>query len=312
MEEKKRKYNKPWGGHKKQKQLSIEVGMTGFLCTCNFKEKDCIRDAYRLLESFSNDSCDDDKKPVEAEGAEEAVGKDLEEEEDISDALGKEIEALRDKKPADKKFQYIDTGVKNIIFMRTTVPDPLALTTKIIKHLDETKKPRSRFILRLIPVLLVCKANVDDIKAKANDLFDKYFVEEPKTFAIVFNRHYNNSMQRGDVIEALAALISEKNPGNKADLTNPEIAVLVEVVKSHCLLSIAPEYFKYRKYNLTEICVVKGETGDEGKAKGEGLGDGKSEGVEGTGEPQADDNEGGEDSGGPDVSKDLDKSSEME
>ncbi|XP_011311192.1 THUMP domain-containing protein 1 homolog [Fopius arisanus] len=253
MEDKKRKWNKSWGCQKKSKQLYIDVGMTGFLCTCNFKEKECIRDAYRLLESFCSEKNSVPEKP-------ETVDENVEDE-DISDALNKEIQALsaQGKKPNEKNFQYIDTGVKNVIFMRSTLADPLELATRIIHHLDETKEPRSRFILRLIPVLGICKANIEDIKAKANDLIDKYFVQEPKTFAIVFNRHYNNSVQRNDVIEALAALIAEKNPGNKADLKNPEIALVVEIIRGHCLLSIAPEYFKYRKYNLTEICVVKEE-----------------------------------------------------
>lgn len=46
----------------------------------------------------------------------------------------------------------------------------------------------------------------------------------------------------------------QKNPGNKADLKNPEIAVVVEVIRGICLLSIAPYYYKFKKYNLLEIC----------------------------------------------------------
>ncbi|XP_063980074.1 THUMP domain-containing protein 1 homolog [Diachasmimorpha longicaudata] len=304
----KRKSKKSWGSQKRQKELYIKAGMSGFLCTCNCKEKHCIRDAYRLFESFSSDGCDDDKEIVETGGTDGAVGNDMEVKEDISDALVEEIGALRNEKPVDKKFQYISTGVKKVIFIRSTIPDPLALTTKILKHVDETKKPKSRFILRLIPILVICKANIDDIKHKANDLFDKYFVEAPKTFAIVVNRRYN-SMKRDEIIEALATLIANKNSGNKADLKTPEIAVVVEIIKNHCFLSIAPEYFKYRKYNLTEICAVKAES-DERKDKSDGHE--KNEIVEDTGVAQADDNTGGEDSRGPDIAKDEDKSSERE
>lgn len=71
------------------------------------------------------------------------------------------------------------------------------------------------------------------------------------------SRHSNNKVQRSEIIEELAELITKKNPGNKADLKNPEIAVVVEVIRSFCLLSIAPEYFKYKKYNLLELCNVK-------------------------------------------------------
>lgn len=40
--------------YKKRKQ-SIEVGMTGFLCTCNFYEEGCVKDAYKLLNLFSSE-----------------------------------------------------------------------------------------------------------------------------------------------------------------------------------------------------------------------------------------------------------------
>lgn len=57
----------------------------------------------------------------------------------------------------------------------------------------------------------------------------------------------------------MAEIILRKNPGNKADLKNPDIAVIVEVIRGICLLSIAPNYYKFKKYNLFEIC-NKGES----------------------------------------------------
>lgn len=58
MDLQKRKINyfqKPGNYQKKRKQFSLESGMTGFLCTCNFHEKDCIRDAYKLLHEFADE-----------------------------------------------------------------------------------------------------------------------------------------------------------------------------------------------------------------------------------------------------------------
>lgn len=68
------------------------------------------------------------------------------------------------------------------------------------------------------------------------------------------SRRNNNSIKRDEIIEDLAEIILKKNPGNKADLKNPEIAVVVEVVRGICLFSIAPNYYKFKKYNLLEIC----------------------------------------------------------
>lgn len=84
------------------------------------------------------------------------------------------------------RSQVADTGVKSVVFIRTTLPDPLELVSTIIKTLDETKKQRTRFLMRLLPIEVVCKAQMNDIKLKADALFSKYFIQEPKTFSIVF------------------------------------------------------------------------------------------------------------------------------
>lgn len=39
---------------KRRKRLSLECGMKGFLCTCNFREKDCVREAYNLLNEYAD------------------------------------------------------------------------------------------------------------------------------------------------------------------------------------------------------------------------------------------------------------------
>lgn len=64
--------------------------------------------------------------------------------------------------------------------------DPLELVTKIITDLYNTKQQRTRYLLRLLPIEVVCKANMSDIKSKADIMLEKYFAQEPKTFSIVF------------------------------------------------------------------------------------------------------------------------------
>lgn len=73
-----------------------------------------------------------------------------------------------------------------MIFITSTLPKPLELVTKIVTELDTTKKQCTRFLLRLLPIEVVCKAYMDDIRTKASVLLEKYFAQEPKTFSIVF------------------------------------------------------------------------------------------------------------------------------
>ncbi|KAG5319856.1 THUM1 protein, partial [Acromyrmex heyeri] len=245
---------------KKRKQFVLEPGMTGFLCTCNFHERGCITEAYRLLNLFADEKSEIHKESETSINAlhKKETDKSINDiDDDISVALEKEINELRTEREislSSRKFQVVNTGVKNMIFITSTLPNPLELVTKIVSKLDTTKEQCTRYLLRLLPIEVVCKAYMDNIKTKANELFEKYFAQEPKTFSIVFNRRSNNSIKRDEIIEDLAEIILKKNPGNKADLKNPDIAVIVEVIRGVCLFSVAPHYYKFKKYNLLEIC----------------------------------------------------------
>ncbi|KZC08338.1 THUMP domain-containing protein 1 [Dufourea novaeangliae] len=264
---KKHYYQNNSNNQKKRKQLSLEAGTMGFLCTCNFREKDCVRDAYKLLNQFADEiygsetTKDNDNDNTKVSIANDDPVSDTEQDnEDISTALNKEINELKAEyaKPvAARRFQVVDTGVKNVIFIRSTLSNPLELVTKIVTELEKTKQQRTRYLLRLLPIEVICKAYMNDIKQKADAMLEKYFAQEPKTFSIVFNRHSNSNIHREEVIEDLAEIISKKNPGNKADLKNPELAVIVEVIRGVCLMSVAPNYYKFKKYNLLEICNAK-------------------------------------------------------
>ncbi|XP_078041477.1 THUMP domain-containing protein 1 [Augochlora pura] len=258
---KKNYYQSNSNNKRRRKQSSLEPGLVGFLCTCNFREKDCVRDAYELLNEFADQmygsdtskTSNNDNNDTTAIKA-DSVSDTEQDDEDISASLNKEIKEL---KSVHRRFQVVDTGVKNVIFIRSTLANPLELVTKIVTKLDNTKQQRTRYILRLLPIEVVCKAYMSDIKQKADIVLEKYFAQEPKTFSIVFNHHSNHNIHRDEVIKDLAEIISKKNPGNKADLKNPELAVIVEVIRGVCLISVAPHYYKFKKYNLVEICNVK-------------------------------------------------------
>nr|XP_012153190.1 PREDICTED: THUMP domain-containing protein 1-like [Megachile rotundata] len=196
MDVQKRKRNYYYNNNKKKhKQFNLEPGMRGFLCTCNYREKDCVRDAYKLLNEFADEIYGSNtKKDFNDDNTEQSMIKKHEtdqsdEEDDISTALNKEINELKTEyaKPVDsRRFQVVDTGVKNVIFIRSSIIHPLELVTKIITELDRTKQQRTRFLLRLLPIEVVCKAYMNDIKLKADTMLEKYFAQEPKTFSIVF------------------------------------------------------------------------------------------------------------------------------
>lgn len=43
------------------------------------------------------------------------------------------------------------------------------------------------------------------------------------------------------------------NPENKVDLTNPELSIIIEIIKAVCCVSVVRDYALFRKYNLQEV-----------------------------------------------------------
>lgn len=138
---------------------------------------------------------------------------------------------------------------------------------KIINELAVTKVKRTRQINRIIPVSKVCKAKMEDIINAAGELFDSHFLKTPSTYAIIFNRKCNNEIQREDIIKQLAELVNLKNINNKVNLKTPEKTIIVEVVKGLCLLAVAPDYMKLKKYNLHELSKNDDDQEEEEKKK---------------------------------------------
>lgn len=151
----------------------MDVNLKGFFCTCNTREKDCIKEAYNILNKYA------DKlyytKPVESEKKEES----------IEDELKNELAELRSATTKDvKRFQVVDSGAKNIVFITTKLDDPVALAESIVADIDETKLTQTRFLIRLVPIEIICKAYINDIENAVSTLAEKYFKDSPKVFRL--------------------------------------------------------------------------------------------------------------------------------
>lgn len=255
----------------------IEPGQRGFLATCNFRERACVRECYNILNDYadelygpvkntsknsSNSTVNTDQQTQNKQNEPTSPVKEVDnsnddnddDEEDITDALEKEIQNTKAEKKINKyRFQVVDTGASNCMFIKTTLSDPIELGYKIVKDIAETKKQKSRHLLRLVPINTVTRANLKDIIDAAGKLFDQYFLDNPKTFSIIFNKRYNNDVKRDEIIQELAELVTSKNIKNKVDLKNAEISVIVEIIKGLCCIGIIPHYLKYKKYNLVEL-----------------------------------------------------------
>lgn len=258
---------------KRRNKYFLEPGFRGFFCTCNFREKDCVKEVYNLLNEYAGKLYPDleieqaSAVPVSATPEEDRSESESEDETDIGDILRREVDFIRkdsQKSLRHKRFQVVETGASNCIFVKTNLTSPEELTAAIIKDLFATRLQKTRHVLRLLPIMATCRANLPDIMEAAGKLFDKFFLKESSTFAVIFNKRFNNSVSRELIIKELADLIVLKNGNNKADLKNPSLCIIVEIIKGMCLLSIVENYFTYKKYNLNEICKEETSNDSEG------------------------------------------------
>lgn len=338
----------------RNRQKFLEPGLKGFMVTCNYREKDCVRECYNLLNEYASpieekqqtvgeavahennglkksdtnalqnkensDVTNDEQKvpeninevavdkvanipetltdvPTETktespengkinesvnpattsentanqeddagnddedddDGDDDTDDSDEEQEEDISTQLENQVKNMNDPKLLNiKRFKQIDTKTMNCLFINCPMDDPMELGLKIVRDIAATKIHKSRYILRFLPVEIICKATLEDIKNAAGTLLDKYFLNtEPKTFSVVVNKRFNNSVERMKIIRELAEMITFKNVLHKVNLRNPQLSVIVEVNKGLCCLAVLPDYMQLRKYNLTELVKVE-------------------------------------------------------
>lgn len=257
--------------HKGGRQL--EVGMQGILITCNMNERKCVGEAYSLLNEYGDllygaeKLCDKEDK---LSGSEEE-----DDDDDVEAALKKEVDQIRTSTEKNlRRFQSIDSGANNVVFIKTLNVEPEKLVHHILKDLYATKKKKTRVILRMLPVTGTCKAFPEDLKKYAETFFQPWFkVPNKGTFQIVYKARNNNHMNRDEVIKDLAGIVGTLNPENKVDLTNPEYTIVVEIIKNICCLSVVKDYNLFRKYNLQEVVKSAKEekpqepAGDETKDK---------------------------------------------
>jgi tRNA acetyltransferase TAN1 len=139
---------------RKGSKNSIEVGDKGFLVTCNFREKDSTREVYRLLNEYYSKLHKEDEDKAAKEVTVPDDG-------DIESQLKNEIEkTAKETKEKAQKFQSVETGVQNLIFIKTTIDDPRSLAESIIRDLAETKVKKTKVTLRMLPVETVCKVKI--------------------------------------------------------------------------------------------------------------------------------------------------------
>ncbi|XP_003477846.1 THUMP domain-containing protein 1 [Cavia porcellus] len=228
----------------------LEPGLQGILITCNMNERKCVEEAYSLLNEYGDNLYGPEKFTDKDQQLSGSEGED-----DMEAALKKEVDDIKaSTEKRLRRFQSIESGANNVVFIRTLGIEPEKLVHHILQDVYKTKKKKTRVILRMLPISGTCKAFLEDMKKYAETFLEPWFKAPNKgTFQIVYKSRNNSHMNREEVIKELAGIVGCLNSENKVDLTNPQYTVVVEIIKAVCCLSVVKDYMLFRKYNLQEV-----------------------------------------------------------
>eukprot|EP01124_Arcella_intermedia_P030990 TRINITY_DN6892_c0_g2_i1.p2 TRINITY_DN6892_c0_g2~~TRINITY_DN6892_c0_g2_i1.p2 ORF type:complete len:116 (-),score=28.02 TRINITY_DN6892_c0_g2_i1:20-367(-) len=100
----------------------------------------------------------------------------------------------------------------------------------------------------MIPVQTVCAANPDVLYSKLKELIYTSF-SPGKTFCIRYKKRNNTALAEKDqVVKDVGGMIPSSH---KANLKNPDLTILIEVIKTVACVSIIPDLAKWKHFNIS-------------------------------------------------------------
>ncbi|GIY19318.1 THUMP domain-containing protein 1 [Caerostris darwini] len=232
----------------------LETGLKGFLITCN-NEQRCVKESYNLLNEFADDLFGTETKNAEKPSCSTEV--------DIEEELNKEIENIKSNK---RRFQQVCTKVKGILFINTTISDPTSLVTSIFENVLETGQKKGRFILKMIPIVITCKATQNDIRKHLDEYLQEFTKDDTNkklSYKTESKIRHNSNISTSHVIWYVRESVEKYAPDWTASLTEPELMISVYVLRSICCIGLLKNYVAYRKYNLSEVAIANSKDNSE-------------------------------------------------
>ncbi|KAI3461144.1 hypothetical protein Pfo_017807 [Paulownia fortunei] len=181
------------------------------------------------------------------------------EDKSVDKLIEAELAELGDR--SKRRFSKLDTGCNGVVFIqmrkRDGDPSPKDIVQHMMTSLASTKKHVSRFLLRVLPVEVTCYTSEEEIKRAIKPVIDKHFpvdTQIPRKFAVLYDARANTGVDRTKVIDAVAKSVPSLH---KVNLANPDINIVVQIVKTVCLIGVVEKYKDLAKYNLRQLSSSK-------------------------------------------------------
>jgi len=246
--------------------IDINEEMKGFLIfTDKHREKNCIRDAYNILNDVTEKlypNLEENKTNINLN--EEINIKIIDS--NISSKIDEEIKNLKKNK---KIFNNINTRCAAIIFIKieqeySNQISPKEIVNYIINEVTTTKNSLSKCISKFYPIEICTKYNLDIFKEKVEELVQKYFpdnIDKIKTWKIELRVRNNNSVDKNEIKNFIFNKINRDK--YKVDFKNPELTFLVEISWNLMCLSVLEKFSEYKAYNIQSLSKTDEEINNE-------------------------------------------------
>lgn len=173
----------------------------------------------------------------------------------IDELIDDELRELGDRNK--RHFVSLESGCNGVVFIQMHKqagdPGPADIVHHMMSSAASTRKHMSRFILRVLPAELTCYASEEEIKKAIEPLMEQYFPSEASTpfkFAVLYEARANTGIERMTVINAVAKSVPQPH---KVDLSKPDKTIIVQIVKTICLVGVVERYKELSKYNLRQL-----------------------------------------------------------
>ncbi|CAA2987000.1 THUMP domain-containing 1 [Olea europaea subsp. europaea] len=160
-----------------------------------------------------------------------------------------------------RRFSSLDSGCNGVVFVQMRKRDGDPCPKDIVQHmmtsLASTRKHVSRFLLRVLPIEMTCYASDEEIRRAIKPVIEQFFpieTQNPLKFAVLYDARANTGVDRTKIIDAVAKSVPS---AHKVDLSNPDVSIVVQIVKTICLIGIVEKYKELAKYNVRELTSSK-------------------------------------------------------
>ncbi|KAN0053397.1 hypothetical protein ACTA71_009847 [Dictyostelium dimigraforme] len=287
-DEKKAIYKGKFKSWKKHSRLfATDEVVKGLLVCCDStREAHSIGEMLPLLNSFADKYFPKEEGEMKIEKVNSYYGTNEQKQEGTTDVEPTEIKKR-------KRFELINSGCGGIYFISIPIEnvDPIDfmncifvdiykrqmakknlstdfIDNDIIKKFPESTKKmlenanqsifipdkvlnRVVFTSKVLPILRTFRASEVDMYPIMREVIKENFKNaQGKTFAIELRTRNNSSLDKNKVIKDVAEMV---DPSIKVDLSNPDLVIVIEIIKSSVVTSVIPQYKKLFKLNLREV-----------------------------------------------------------